>query len=222
MKELKWQTEDSKKKGYISEKHIQLNVWLHQVHESGLLGDPGKNFKLYGTNIRDSTTWSHWKPAKFLPPLLEQANTSTASMCWISKCAEGHWGDFSLVTPQTAQQRRSVWNLSVFGWLIVWIRWSDSSLYVGWIIRFSSCLIWNSSRFQSTNEKQTELLWTFYRWRSLMDSTRDARLWKLPWLRFAALCRQTSSAAHDASPEKKHCFKRKNHHGWGVYETEVR
>ena len=35
-----------------------------------------------------------------------------------------------------------------------------------------------------------------------MDSTRDARLWKLPWLRFAALCRQTSSAAHDASPEK--------------------
>lgn len=36
-----------------------------------------------------------------------------------------------------------------------------------------------------------------------MDSTRDARLWKLPRLRFAALCRQTSSAAHDASPEKK-------------------
>lgn len=26
MKELKWQTEDSKKKGYIPEKHIQLNV----------------------------------------------------------------------------------------------------------------------------------------------------------------------------------------------------
>lgn len=77
MKELKWQTEDSKKKGYISEKHIQLNVWLHQIHESplgtrdrkveqqfmwlgenweknmkplwsGLLGDPGKTLNFTG------------------------------------------------------------------------------------------------------------------------------------------------------------------------------
>ena len=46
-----------------------------------------------------------------------------------------------------------------------------------------------------------------------MDSTRDARLWKLPRLRFAALCRQTSSAAHDASPEKKTLLQTKNHHG---------
>lgn len=103
---------------------------LRKKHETPLIRTfrrSWKNFILYGVDILDSTTWSHWKPAKFLPPLLEQANTSTVSMCWISKCAEGHWGDFSLVTHTTAQQRNSVWNLSVFGWLIVWIRWSDSS-----------------------------------------------------------------------------------------------